>query len=567
MASKNEEPAIIAIQCYERGDYSAALRQLTKLEAIVTGPAGRRLLHNRTVLELAIQNMHGRDKFTAILSELVGVTFPDIDDMDMSNPFYVYNYSVLLFHSRYYYQCTVLLEKLLASSKSIKDSKLIRHAVLLFMEAALCRRTPKKSLEIAKTHADTIGADKESCLLFDRIVSRANLMLGNKIKALKTDNLENLFIIAQEHYISHNAKEAVDTLAQYNNVQCSYDLKTESEDLWAALNNNLGVIYLSINKPFLATKYFQHAVKEHFRSIDIDGGDRLISCGDRPLYAHNLGLSLLSANKPEGAFECLVEAARHYPNNARIWLRLAECCVKKCCNDDTQKYNVKRLGSGPHGRILVVPDHSQRYSISEESLAIPTLSLEFAALCLRNAFMLLQNDELPADVNNLTIQMPPGAPINWRQRCYLLNSILVLQSYVLLKLQDPLSAYLATTHLLSQPEVAQSHKALAHIYASEALMNLDRVSEVSEHLNPQVIHELTTGLPTQMRDVIGVAVWAKAAVCHILKGDLTTARKIVLQINSPRILPLQMYLELCSGNLENCQTIIRKLRLTNLVQA
>ncbi|XP_028159423.1 CCR4-NOT transcription complex subunit 10 [Ostrinia furnacalis] len=560
-----EEPIILAHQCYTKKDYPSALQHLTELESLV-GPNNKRVLHNKAVVEFMNGDMKNIDKFKKAVTQLCGLTFPDIDLKDLTLPHLLYNYAVLLYHSRYYYQCTVVLEKLL-TLKAIKDPKLYQQIVLLLMEATLCRRTYDKTLEIAKSHGEQMKSYNEVSDLFERLTSRAQLLQGQKVKLnLKPDSIENVFIIAQQQYINGDVNEAAKTLGQYKTMQYNYDLKSQGEDIWAAINNNLGVIYLSIKKPFLAAKYFQHAVKEHFKAMESEDSERLIACRDRPLYVFNLGLALLAANNSEGAFECLVEAARHYPNNPRIWLHLAECCVKKCCSEEALQYTVKKLGSGPHTRILLAKDNKDKYSTSGESFAIPSLSLEFAALCLRNAATLLPNQEPPADATTPLIQAPPGPPINWKQRCEIKNSTLVLQSYVLLNLQDPLSALVSANELLSQTDVSSSHKAWAHIYAAEALINLDRITDAVEHLHPPMIHELVSVLPYQMRDMIAVSVWAKAAVCHILRGDLVTARKILMQINSPRVLPLQMYLEICTGNIENCHTILRKLRLTNLSQ-
>ncbi|XP_026740623.1 CCR4-NOT transcription complex subunit 10 isoform X1 [Trichoplusia ni] len=565
MANTKDEPVILAHECYVKKDYTGALQHLNELENLI-GSSNKRVQHNKAVVEFMISDMKNVDKLKKNVAQLTGLAFAEIDTKDLSSPFLLYNYAVLLYHSRYYYQCTVILERLLAS-KNVKDNKLFQQIVLLLLEATLCRRTYEKTLEVAKVHGEPLKSNNEVSELFERLVSRAQLLLGQKIKLnLKPDSIENVFIIAQQQYLNGDVKEAATTLGQYKTLKYNYDLKTQGEDIWAAINNNLGVIYLSIKKPFLASKYFQHAVKEHFKAMECEDSEKLIACRDRPLYVFNLGLALLAANNSEGAFECLVEAARHYPNNPRIWLHLAECCVKKCCSEEAQQYTVKKLGSGPHTRILLSKEGKDKYSTSGESFAIPSLSLEFAALCLRNAITLLPNQELPADATVPIIQAPPGPPINWKQRCDLKNSTLVLQSYVLLHLQDPLSALMSANELLNQPEPSSCHKAWAHIYAAEALINLDRIADAVEHLNPPMIHDLVSVLPNQMKDMIAVSVWAKAAVCHILRGDLVTARKILLQINSPRVLPLQMYLEICTGNIDNCHTLLRKLRFTNLSQ-
>ncbi|XP_068623314.1 CCR4-NOT transcription complex subunit 10 [Battus philenor] len=566
MASKDrEESAVLAYDSFLKKDYTSALQYLNELENLVThNNLMKRVQHNKAVVEFYASDLKDIDKYKKNITLLTGLIYPDIEMKELNLPFTLYNYAVLLYHSRYYYQCTVILEKLL-SNKNIKDVKLYQQIVLLLMEATLCRRTYDKTLDVAKTYGESLKSNNELCNLFERLVSRAQLFLGQKI-TLKPDCIENIFIIAQQQYLNGDVKEAANTLGQYKTLKYNYDLKTQGEDIWAAINNNLGVIYLSIKKPFLASKYFQHAVKEHFRAMENEDNERLIVCKDRPLYVYNLGLALLAANNSEGAFECLVEAARHYPNNPRIWLHLAECCVKKCCNEEAQQFTVKKLGSGPHTRILLAREKQEKYSSSGESFAIPSLSLEFAALCLKNAITLLPNQDVPTDITAPHIQAPPGPPISWKQRCDLKNSILVLQSFVLLHLQDPLSALASANDLLTQTDVASSHKAWAHIYAAEALINLDKISDAVEHLHPPMIHDLVSVLPYQMRDMIAVSVWAKAAVCHILKGDLVTARKILLQINSPRVLPLQMYLEICTGNIENCHSILRKLRFTNLSQ-
>lgn len=553
-----EEPVVLAHQCYMNKDYSSALQHLNELESLA-GANNKRIQHNKAVVEFMASDMRNVEKFKKAITQITGVIFPEVDTKEPS-AFALYNYAVILYHSRYYYQCAVVLERLL-NSKNVKDTKLHQKIVLLMMEATLCRRTFNKTLDVANNHAELMKSDSDINNMFERLVSRAKLLLGQKIKlTLTADSIENIFVIAQQHYINGDMKEAANTLGQYKTLKYNYDLKTQGEDIWAAINNNLGVIYMSVKKPFLASKYFQHAVKEHFRAMESEDSERLIACKDRPLYVYNLGLALLAANNSEGAFECLVETARHYPNNPRIWLHLAECCIKKCCSDEAQQFTVKKLGSGPHTRILFTKEIKEKYSTSGESFAIPTLSLEFAALCLRNAITLLPDQEPTIDATLPVVQAPPGPPISWKQCCEVKNSVLVLQSYVLLHMQDPLSALMSATELLNQPDVSNSHKAWAHIYAAEALINLDRITDAVEHLNPQMIHELVSVLPYQMRDMIAVSVWAKAAVCHILRGDLVTARKILLQINSPRVLPLQMYLEICTGNIENCHTTLRKLR-------
>ncbi|CAK1541396.1 unnamed protein product [Leptosia nina] len=539
MANNSEDPAILAHQCYLKKDYASALQHLNELENLVGNDVVllKRIHHNKAVVELAASDMKNIDKFQNSITECVGVKYPDEELEGTASPFAIYNYAVLLYHSRYYYQSTVILEKLLLS-KTIKDKTLLHHALILLLECTLCRRSYEKTIEIANCYGDTFKPNDDLNNVYQRLVCRAQVFLGQKF-TLKPDSIENIVIIAQQQYVSGNINESADTLGMYKVIKTTYNTRSEGEDIWAAINNNLGVIFLSIKKPYLAAKYFQNALKEHFKTLEAEDIQRLIICKDRPIYIYNLGLALLATKNIEGAFECLVEAARHYPNNPLVWVRLAECCIKKCCNDEVQKFTVKKLGSGSHTRVLVARE-KEKYSLAGESFAIPSLSLEFAALCLRNAITLLPNEDAPIDATHPFIQAPPGPPINWKQRCELKNSIHVLQSYIFLHLQDPLAALVSANELLSQTDALKSHITWAHIYAAEALIILDKTVEAIEHLQPTIIQELVSGFPDQMRDIIGVSVWAKAAVCNILRGDLLQARKILQQISSSKILPLQM---------------------------
>ncbi|CAH4028108.1 CCR4-NOT transcription complex subunit 10 [Pieris brassicae] len=565
MSNNGEEPAILAQQCYLKKDYAAALQHLSELENLVSNNTVllKRVQHNKAVVEFAASDMKNIENFKTCMSDCAGVDFPDEEVTEISSPFALYNYAVILYHYRYYYQSVVILEKLLAS-KVIKDKKLLHYVILLLLECTLCRRTYEKTQEIANAYGDSFKSNNEFSHLYQRLISRAQVFLGQKVH-LKADSIENVLIVAQQQYLNGNVNDSCNTISLYTSLECHYDVRNEGEDVWAALNNNLGVIYLSLKKPYLARKYFQNALKEHFKNLESDDGDRLIICKDHPIYVYNLGLALHATKNIEGAFECLVEAARHYPNNPQIWVRLAECCIKKCCSEEVQKFIVKKLGNGSHTRVLVAKE-KEKYSLAGESYAIPSLSLEFAALCLRNAVTLLLNQESPTDETHPFIQAPPGPPINWKQRCELKNSIHVLQSYVYLHLQDPLAALVSANELLSESDASNGHKTWAHIYAAEALIILDKTVEAIEHLKPTMIHELVSGLTDQTRDIIGLAVWAKAAVCNILRGDLLQARKILQQINSSKVLPLQMYVEICLGCVENCHTLLRKIRYSHISQ-
>lgn len=52
-----------------------------------------------------------------------------------------------------------------------------------------------------------------------------------------------------------------------------------------------------------------------------------LSSNVQPELYYNLGVTLLHMNKPDKAFDFLLEVLQVHPMNPRLWLRLAECCI------------------------------------------------------------------------------------------------------------------------------------------------------------------------------------------------------------------------------------------------
>jgi CCR4-NOT transcription complex subunit 10 len=89
----------------------------------------------------------------------------------------------------------------------------------------------------------------------------------------------------------------------------------------------------------LAAFYFKQALEENNHAVMRMGTvDKLLPLTGRPLRClslnqrykllHNLGTQLMHAGKPQEAFDCVLEALQVFHTNPRLWLKLAECCVK-----------------------------------------------------------------------------------------------------------------------------------------------------------------------------------------------------------------------------------------------
>ncbi|VDD76339.1 unnamed protein product [Mesocestoides corti] len=242
---------------------------------------------------------------------------------------------------------------------------------------------------------------------------------------------------------------------------------------------------------------------------------------------HNAGVQFLFTQRPESAFNALLSVVRVYPRNPRLWLRLAECCVRVQRPDTLSDWKVEAragcligtLGEG-YARKLIIganPDESEKPWI--ESATMPTPTLEFAALCLRNALFLLPRP--PTDLGDASTSsegtaverqrialavpvLPSCQPLSGMALLQVTSATLLTSAYVALCLQNPVEAMhyaqqvlcvvppgdgstdsggSTTTSsfsgafgwigLLSPP----AHRYLAKIYLAEARVALDQVHE------------------------------------------------------------------------------------------
>lgn len=114
--------------------------------------------------------------------------------------------------------------------------------------------------------------------------------------------------------------------------------------------------------------------------------------------------------------------------------------------------------------------HEKKYSTEPQTYAVPVATLEFASLCLRNAYLLLPTDTISSPVPLLLIPgvTPPAPPPNPGPApsnsltpdgiIELRNTILASSAYVALCLGDYILALEHAQNLLSQPRISGCHK-------------------------------------------------------------------------------------------------------------
>ncbi|XP_046872286.1 CCR4-NOT transcription complex subunit 10 isoform X2 [Hypomesus transpacificus] len=458
----------------------------------------------------------------------------------------------------------------------------------------------------------------------------------------------SLFLKSNFEYLRGNYRKAVKLLNSSNIAEHPGAIKT-GECVRCMFWNNLGCIHFAMGKHNLGIFYFKKALQENDHTCaqlgDGSNGQSKKFAGipmcallanKRYELLYNCGIQLLHIGRPLAAFECLVEAVQVYHSNPRLWLRLAECCI--AANKGSSEQESKGLpskkgivqsivGQGYHRKIVLASQSTQNTIYSEgQSAAIPVASMEFAAICLRNGLLLLpeppQQDGKPDSSSKSSSQSgstesgsensdacsgkgqegdkflsaAPSSPLRKQEVENLRCSILACSAYVALALGDNLMALNHAEKLLHQTKLSGSLKFLGHLYAAEALISMDRISDAITHLNPDNVTDVSLGVSPSEQDLgsdkgdldpvessgkqtpqcyPSTVSSARAMMlfnlgsAYCLRSEYEKARKCLHQaasmVNTKEIPPeailLGVYLELQNGNTQLALQIIKRNQL------
>ncbi|XP_076801147.1 CCR4-NOT transcription complex subunit 10-like isoform X2 [Clavelina lepadiformis] len=302
--------------------------------------------------------------------------------------------------------------------------------------------------------------------------------------------------------------------------------------------NNLAVLHFGMGKHNIGSFYMQKALQENDAAVssatkqhhlnNSSGNSRhqqlstakplcVLNLNRRFELAYNYGLQLLYSGNPAAAFDSLLLAVHAFHANPRLWLRLAECCIHKCttCASEgkmkggshTKKSNsaFAMIGSGTN-RKVVINTSLPPLGTKSNNLTTPLPTLEFASVCLNNALFLLKeamngiswdtvidikkNNGSKSDEDQapeLIIACLPGAPLSGNDIIHLYASVLANNAFVTLTLGNGLLALEYSQQLLSLPRLSGCNRYLGNMYAAEALVSLDRISEAIQHLSVEKI--------------------------------------------------------------------------------
>ncbi|KAM9404511.1 CCR4-NOT transcription complex subunit 10 isoform 7-T7 [Salvelinus alpinus] len=464
------------------------------------------------------------------------------------------------------------------------------------------------------------------------------------------NSASSLFLKSNFEYLRGNYRKAVKLLNSSNIAEHPGAIKT-GECVRCMFWNNLGCIHFAMGKHNLGIFYFKKALQENDHTCAQLGDGGATGNGQSKQFSgipmcallankryellYNCGIQLLHIGRPLAAFDCLMDAVQVYHSNPGLWLRLAECCIaanKGSLEQDNKGLPSKKgivqaiVGQGYHRKIILASQSTQNTIYSDgQSAAIPVASMEFAAICLRNGLVLLpdhQQQENKAENGSKTpsqsgstesgsensdacsgkgqegdkfLSAAPSSPLRKQEVENLRCSLLACSAYVALVLGDNLMALNHAEKLLHQTKLSGSLKFLGHLYAAEALISLDRISEAIGHLNPENITDVSMGVLSSEQDqgpdkgdLEPVESRKQTPLCYpstvssaraimlfnlgsayCLRSEYEKARKCLHQaasmVNTKEIPPeailLAVYLELQNGNTQLALQIIKRNQL------
>ncbi|XP_023608710.1 CCR4-NOT transcription complex subunit 10 isoform X2 [Myotis lucifugus] len=589
ITDQEKELSTNAFQAFTAGNYDACLQHLACLQDI--NKDDYKIILNTAVAEFFKSNQTTTDSLRQTLNQLKNQVHSAVEEMDglddVENSMLYYNQAVILYHLRQYTEAISVGEKLYQFIEPFEE-KFAQAVCFLLVDLYILTYQAEKALHLLavlekmisqgnnnkngknetgnNTNKDSSNHKAESGALIEAAKSKIHqykVRAYIQMKSLKACKREiksvmntagnsapSLFLKSNFEYLRGNYRKAVKLLNSSNIAEHPGFLKT-GECLRCMFWNNLGCIHFAMSKHNLGIFYFKKALQENDNvcaQLSAGSTDPGKKFSGRPMCTlltnkryellYNCGIQLLHIGRPLAAFECLIEAVQVYHANPRLWLRLAECCI--AANKGTSEQETKGLpskkgivqsivGQGYHRKIVLASQSIQNTVYNDgQSSAIPVASMEFAAICLRNALLLLPEEQQDLKQENGSknsnqlggntessessetcskshegdkfIPAPPSSPLRKQELENLKCSILACSAYVALALGDNLMALNHADKLLQQPKLSGSLKFLGHLYAAEALISLDRISDAITHLNPENVTDVSLGISSNEQD-------------------------------------------------------------------
>uniref|UniRef100_A0A669BTG4 CCR4-NOT transcription complex subunit 10 n=1 Tax=Oreochromis niloticus TaxID=8128 RepID=A0A669BTG4_ORENI len=611
MTDQEKEMAASAYEAFTAGRCDEALRHLEGLQEL--NKEDYKIAMNKAVVEFykSGQTTTGLLKQTLMsMKNQVHTSAEDVDGLDdVENSLLYYNQAIIHYYMRQFSEAICIGEKLYQFLEPFEE-KFAQSVCFLLVDLYLLTFQPEKALHLltvldklsvqgsnknGKGEKDGGNQKAELAAMIEAAKSkihqykvRAYIQMKSS-KACKREiksvmntagnSAPSLFLKSNFEYLRGNYRKAVKLLNSSNIAEHAGPIKT-GECVRCMFWNNLGCIHFAMGKHNLGIFYFKKALKnatsKKFTGIPMCA----LLANKRYELLYNCGIQLLHIGRPLAAFECLMEAVQVYHFNPRLWLRLAECCIstnKGGSEQESKGLPCKKgivqsvVGQGYHRKIILASQSMQNTMYSGKG----------------------------QDADKF-LSAAPSSPLRKQEVENLRCSILACSSYVALALGDNLIALNHAEKLLHQTKLSGSLKFLGHLYAAEALISLDRISDAIAHLNPENVSDVSVGMlmneqdqgsdkgdepvessgkqtplcyPSSVTSARAMMLFNLGSA-YCLRSEYDKARKCLTQaasmMNSKEIPPeailLGVYLELQNGNTQLALQIIKRNQLLPTTQ-
>jgi len=608
VSDREKELAGEASTAFTKGDYTGCLNSLEKLE--ILRPTDCALAHNKIVtqcraaggqqvaLSEVVQQLEGLAKTLGL-----NLTSPRSDD-DVEGSVLVYNLAVAKFQQRHMLQAFQLASRLLPPSPSLSPA-FARKILFLHCELSLALHQPELALEQAArlesllTSAGFSNPEEQEAEAGRVLVLKARCqVMARQTRSLKKE-LKSVSLPGPQGQTCEFVRAHIEAL--HNNHRKS--IKMLNSCVQAAGNrvfphyyNNLGCLHQVMRKPNLAIYYFKNALDRLDSSQGGEGsrvpGGESSSWLTQAQVLYNIGVSLLHARRPSVAFDILVEVVGAHYLDPHVWFHLAECCLMAGQPDNSHHFSSTAsqarevaeggAGSGPHRTIVAGSNngplpHNHSPASGLAAAATPSLTYDFAYMCLKNAESLLPASEQAAASGVFCEGVGYiGNPVTWAEVENLRVAVLAAKAYTALALGDYIPAGSFASDLLARESLPGGYKLLAHLYAAESLILQDKVGEALVHLDPDLVTSVEVSFPGNSEGKPGpcwtpdtldtgkATVQFNLAVGFALREEWEKASNIVTQLYrdgqdvSVQVLLLVLYLSLRTGQVDRARRIVRE---------
>ncbi|XP_025769467.1 CCR4-NOT transcription complex subunit 10 [Puma concolor] len=600
ITDQEKELSTSAFQAFTAGNYDACLQHLACLQEV--NKDDYKIILNTAVAEFFKSNQMTTDSLRQTLNQLKNQVHSAVEEMDglddVENSMLYYNQAVFLYHLRQYSEAIAVGEKLYQFIEPFEE-KFAQAVCFLLVDLYILTYQAEKALHLLA--------------VLEKMISQGNNNKNGKNETGNNTNKDGSNHKAESGALIEAAKSKIHQykVRAYIQMKSLKACKREIKSVMNTAGNSAPSLFLKSNFEYLRGNY-RKAVKL-LNSSNIAEHPGFMKTGEclRCMFWNNLGCIHFAMSK----------------HNLGIFY------FKKALQENDNVCAQLSAGSTDPGELIAgrqfVFDRLRRSSDGQSS-AIPVASMEFAAICLRNALLLLPEEQQDPKQENGSknsnqlggntesgesgetcsskshdgdkfIPAPPSSPLRKQELENLKCSILACSAYVALALGDNLMALNHADKLLQQPKLSGSLKFLGHLYAAEALISLDRISDAITHLNPENVTDVSLGISSNEQDQGSdkgeneamESSGKRAPQCYpssvtsartvmlfnlgsayCLRSEYDKARKCLHQAASmihpkevpPEAILLAVYLELQNGNTQLALQIIKRNQLLPAVK-